>query len=92
MADFRKISQKNFSVAHIASPFNSFRVDLDSELKGRRAAAIYAETQNAPTREKTRMSANGIVRSIQMMWQFIFIAVISRRWTVAFFDRRILGG
>lgn len=92
MADFRNFFEIIFSVAHIASPFNSFRADLDSELKGRRAAAIYTEMQNAPAREKTRTSAKRIVNSIKLNCQFILIAVISRRWVIAFFDRRILGG
>ena len=78
--------------ASLASPFNSFRGDLDSELKRRRTTPIYAKTQNAPAREKTRTSAKRIVNSIKLNCQFILIAVISRRWVIAFFDRRILGG
>ena len=78
--------------ASLASPFNSFRVDLDSELKGRRTAVIYAKTQNAPALEKTRTSAKRIVNSIKLNCQFILVTVISRRGVIAFFDRRILGG
>ena len=68
---------KNFSVAHFDVSFHSFWVVSKSNESWQRMTPIYAKTQNAPAREKTRTSAKRILGSIKFNCRTILISAIS---------------